>query len=359
MSEQPDQAENIKHLLQSVTAEPDELLLEKISATIRFGDAPSAQAAAAARTVIDAEPVRVKFNAPERLRRRRTLVFAGSLASILVGLLGIRFALGLADTKVVVADQPTSSPLPPRADELERVFDLDLTDRSVANNQTDRVIPAVGPALSIVRRGTGTNSNNTEFGGQTFGRGGQQRDNTSFLTATGKDVADLVSLRNGALRVEVTPLKSVSELRVDSGRNFRTYVHVVSDENGTQNGQEKINELLVVSMGVDPDGNVLLMASVNNSNGIITLDAAQQKLFDAGKKLTIDLRWSNGKSTILLNGKTVGTADYSLAHPLATSTARLTVGAAADYEGGYFSSADHVVQRIVLQRATENGTAVR
>ncbi len=127
-------------------------------------------------------------------------------------------------------------------------------------------------------------------------------------------------------------------------------MHVVADDTAADNGGDpKPQELLLVQMGIDPDKRVLRVASVNNNDASVVLSEEQQKMFAAGQTVTIRLRWESGTSTLTINNWVAGTFPYRMEGPNITDRARLSIGASADYGGGYFSSADHLFNHVVFE----------
>ncbi len=344
-------ADDVRRVFSHLDHEPSEELFQRVQTIIaaQHGVVSSIDNIEPAASRAASRPV---VTVPERKPspKRGWIVGAGLAAAISLIVVGL-VASGRREQVVVAASSASTtvtsidSPVVPG----ERLR-VTLDDLPLPAANGDRYPTTNAHDLSVVVVGAGAIGGDPAFGGRTFGVGGQQRDNTAYLTERGVLAGQLVDTQYGAVTVTVTPTKSVPDLVVPTGRNMRTYVHVVADDTAAANGGDpKQQELLLVQMGIDPDKRVLLIASVNNNDASVVLSEEQQKMFAAGQPVTIRLSWESGTSTLSLNDAVAGTFPYRMEGPNITDRARLSIGASADYAGGYFSSADHLINQVVFE----------
>jgi hypothetical protein len=288
---------------------------------------------------------KVDFRARPRVLRALTI---GATALVTAGVLigGTVFLTNRRSNDVVIASTPTASEVGVR-------FDLDLMKTA----PKDRINPASGPSLDLVTLKDGAAQQVTPGEGWSFLQGGQQRDNSAFLTATGPSAARLFDPTGGRLRLQFTSKKSLDQRTVSTGRNGRVYLQLTSNDAAAQGGDPGIADLLKVTLMIDPEIGPYLSISVAGVNASHALTDEQQRAFDSGRRVSIEVVWANGAARTSLNGTQLGELTFdprSVKEATSVMAARLSIGASADYGAGFFSVFDDAIETISLESATES-----
>ncbi len=231
---------------------------------------------------------------------------------------------------------------------------LDLSLSTVANSAANgtAITPAIGSPLSVVVRGTG--SIGATGAGRFFLQGGQQNVDTAYL-ARPNPTASLIDGAAGSLSITTVSRTSLGSRTSVTGQNQSGLLHVVSkNDNQVSSDVVRVN---VVTNSATPE----LSLTVNGATTTAVLTGSLASAFDAGVRSTIAVSWDAGSATAKLNGTTVATWTIPTAATVWGTGALLTVGAGADYGGGYFSSRHDALERVVVAApaaTSSNGTTL-
>jgi hypothetical protein len=346
-----DSDQSFRTMLDRATDDPDTTLAARVQQRIQEGvHTPTLS------TTNASSPSKLIARESRPNRSQRVIAFGAAAlisAASLVG--GAATFLSRPERNIVVATPPTQATQPTQA---IQALDLDLTRL----RPEPRVVPSRGPALDLVVTNRG-GVQQTKLGqGWTFLRGGQQRKDTAYLTVTGPNAAGLFKPNGGRLSITFTSQRSLEAREVKTGRNTRMYVQLTSDDTASQRGDPLPSDLVRLSLSIDPEIGPYLTIGVAGVSTTHALTAAQQRAFDSGKRVVLDVVWASGSATTRLNGVTVATLNFDadLVEPAALATrARLSIGASADFGGGYFSVLDDRLEKIEIESATESGPQQR
>jgi hypothetical protein len=346
-----DSDQSFRTMLERATDDPDTTLAARVQQRIQEGVHTSTLAASNA-----SSPSNLIARESRPNRSRRVLAFGAAALISTVSLIGgaVTF-MSRPERTIVVATPPTQPTLAIQA------LDLDLTRL----RPEPRVVPRRGPALDLVVTNRGSVQQTKLGQGWTFLNGGQQRNDTAYLTVTGRNAAGLFKPNGGRLSITFTSQRSLDVRRVKTGRNVRTYVQLTSDDTASQRGDPLPSDLVRLSLSIDPEIGPYLTIGVAGVSTTHALTVGQQRAFDSGKRVVLDVVWANGSATAWLNGVTVATLNFDadlvdLVKSAASDTrARLSIGASADFGGGYFSVLDDRLEKIQIESATESGPQQR
>jgi hypothetical protein len=257
-----------------------------------------------------------------RTRSRLTGAFATAIAVVST-------AIGLA------APQQSSA-----AVTLNTSLDLPLSVVGSGATNGASVTPSIGPTLGVVARGTGsvTAAGTNRY----FPQGGQQNSNTAFIGKANPSSA-LIDGAAGSLTIVSVSRTTLASRTSVAGRNASVLFHVVSrNDNVAASDVAKVN--LVTDSGTTPS----LVFTVNGTSTTTLLTGPSAAAFNSGVRSTIALNWAAGTATAKLNGTTLATWTIPTTATTWGAGAFLTVGASADYGGGYFSALHDALERITV-----------
>ncbi len=211
------------------------------------------------------------------------------------------------------------------------LFHLDLRPLPRVVKDATTITPSVGSPLKAVVRGKG--SIISRGAGRAFLIGGQQTSDTAFLTATGgESTSSWFAATEGALTVRAVSSVNVDQRSSPTGRNINTFVDLTT---GTDDSPA--STALNVSLVANPDESPYFSVSVNGGSAAVAITPNIAGLLQSGQSYVLTLSWRRGSATFALNGQALTTFDIPPTPLPITSGRRLTIGAAANYGGGYFS----------------------
>ncbi len=328
--------DRLRDFLQRATDDPPTDLVKRVAARVEMVEMAEKPSRASRDS---ASPILERSTAgrdEQRFRRRRIIIGALTVAAavtLVVGLPRLRSSTKVSNSTVAARPQPG---------QLKTVFDLDLSAWPNASS-------TVGPNLSLEVRGGGrAETPDGPTGGVRFVPGGQQRSDVAFLTATGEQLRELFTPESGSVSIRLRPTADLVDRTTPTGRNISTYVQLVTE---ATNDPDRITATtsLGVSLHVDPEIGPYLAVTLNGGSTSIALPELRHREFDANRKVVIKIVWSKGNASVVLNEMNLHKFVYPLAPSTFTPSARLSVGASADYGAGYFAAHDDLLQRVTLQ----------
>ena len=190
---------------------------------------------------------------------------------------------------------------------------------------------------TLVVKGTGSAS----FGpvgsgsGVSFGKGGQQSNNTAFYSFTGAPVKDLFSPTQNQVTFKLTSRYSFAERLLLPAYNYR-WVYDVYDNT------QRLYYFRVLAAN---NQMTLEYATGGSASQYYVIPAGQQdSLFGKGVTLSVKLAWNGASSTLYLNGNLVRTMTYTPLTANWTGSPSFAVGATDVhvYGGGTYSCDDWI-----------------
>lgn len=202
-----------------------------------------------------------------------------------------------------------------------------------------------GPGGTLVVLGTGAVAYVEGWGGtgMQFTPGGQQQTNTAFLKFTGPDIGNVFKA-NGEICFDVKSARSYADRIALPSVESRTILHVLDDD-----GTELFRFAIEVQLG-DHVKAVYKLRGIGADYTIGNTAGTFDPVFGAGEVLHMRLRWEGNDVQVYQDGVLKADFTGTAVTPSWGADAIFTVGADANFGGGFWCSDDVIDNLYVFGR---------